>query len=226
YRKDGTQYHQESQIVPIRNPSGIITHFLGIQRDISARKQAEIALRESNEKFQQLAENITDVFWIRSPDMREVQYISPAFERIWGRSRESLYANPQLWAEAILPADRERVRAAFATLTGAAPSISIEYRIAQPAGEVRWVHARGFQVRGADDKVIRLTGIVTDITARKQAEQALRESEGHFRFLNDVAEATRTLADPEKIMAMMARMLGQQLHASRCAYADVEKDSK
>ena len=173
-----------------------------------------------------MAENITDVFWIRSPDMREVQYLSPAFERIWGRSRESLYANPHLWAEAILPEDRDRVRAAYATLMGAAPNISVEYRIAQPEGEVRWVHTRGFQVRDAEDKVIRLMGIVTDITARKQAEQALRESEGHFRFLNDVAEATRMLADPEKIMAMMARMLGRQLHASRCAYADVEKDSK
>ena len=173
YRKDGTEFQMERQVVPIRNSSGTITHFLGIQRDITARKQAETALRESNEKFRQLAENITDVFWIRSPDMRELQYISPAFERIWGRSRESLHANPQQWADAILPEDRERVRAAFATLTGAAPSISIEYRIAQPAGEVRWVHARGFQVRDAEDKVIRLMGIVTDITERKRADADL-----------------------------------------------------
>ncbi|HXE48411.1 MAG TPA: PAS domain S-box protein, partial [Ramlibacter sp.] len=226
YRKDGTELQMERQVVPIRNSSGTITHFLGIQRDVTARKQAESALRESNEKFRQLAENITDLFWIRSPDMRELQYISPAFERIWGRPRESLYANPQLWAEAILPEDRERVRTAFATLMGAAPSISIEYRIAQPAGEVRWVHARGFQVRDAEDTLIRLMGVVTDITERKRTEHALRESEEHFRFLHDVAEATDALADPHEIMTVTARMLGEHLHASHCAYADVDKDGR
>jgi PAS domain S-box-containing protein len=170
YRKDGTEFQMERQVVPIRNSSGTITHFLGIQRDITARKEAEIALRESDEKFHQLAENITDAFWIRSPDMREVHYVSPAFERIWGRSTEGMYANPQQWSDAILPEDRDRVLAAFATLRGAAPSISIEYRIARPDGEVRWVHARGFQVRDAGDKLIRLTGIVTDTTERKRAE--------------------------------------------------------
>jgi PAS domain S-box-containing protein len=226
YRKDGTEFQMERQVVPLRNSSGTVTHFLGIQRDITARKQAETALRESNEKFHQLAENITDVFWIRTPDMREVQYLSPAFERIWGRSRESLYANPQQWAEAILPADRESVRAAYATLMGAAPTISVEYRIAQPDGQVRWVHARGFQVRDAQDKLIRLMGIVTDITERKQAEHDLRDSEERFRFLHDVADATHTLADPQRIIAMTVRMLGQQLRVSRCTYSDVDKDGE
>ncbi|MEI9960896.1 MAG: PAS domain-containing protein [Limisphaerales bacterium] len=80
-----------------------------IQHDIAERKRTENALRESNDKFHQLADNITDVFWIRSPDMREVQYVSKAFERIWGRSVESLYANPHQWTDFILPEDRERV---------------------------------------------------------------------------------------------------------------------
>ena len=106
-------------------------------------------MRESNEKFQLLADNITDAFWIRSPDMREVHYVSPAFERIWGRSVESLYANPHQWADFILPEDRERVLAAFAALTGDAPSLDIEYRIVRPDGEIRWVRVRGFQVRDA-----------------------------------------------------------------------------
>jgi PAS domain S-box-containing protein len=151
-----------------------------LQAENTERKRAEETLRESEEKFGQLADNITDAFWIRSADMRVVHYVSPAYERTWGRSTESLYANPHQWADAILPEDRERVLAIFATLTGAAPNISIEYRIARADGEVRWVHARGFQVRDAAGELIRLTGIVTDITERKRAEEALRESEERF----------------------------------------------
>jgi PAS domain S-box-containing protein len=226
YRKDGTEFQMERQVVPLRDSSGTVTHFLAIQRDITTRKQTEMALRESNEKFHQMAENITDVFWVRSPDMRELHYLSPAFERVWGRTRESLYANPRQWTEAVLAEDRERVLAAFATLMADAPNISVEYRILRPDGEIRWVHVRGFQVRDAAGKLIRLTGIVTDITARKQNEQALRASREHFRLLNDLTEATRTLADPEQIMAEMARMLGQHLRASRCAYAGVEQDGE
>jgi len=145
-------------------------------RDITGRKRAENVLRASDEKFHQLADNITDAFWIRSPDMRELHYISPAFERIWGRSAESLYANPQQWIDFALPEDRERVRGVFATLTGDAPSMDIEYRIVRPDGEVRWIHTRGFQVRDAAGELISLTGIITDITERKQTAEALRES--------------------------------------------------
>jgi len=226
HRKDGTAFHMERQVVPIRDSGGTVTHFLAIQRDITARKQAEMALRESNDKFRQLAENIADVFWIRSPDMKKLQYLSPAFEKVWGRPRESLYANPDRWAEAIVPGDRERVQAEFVRLTQDAPSISAEYRMARPDGEIRWVHVRGFQVRDAGGQLIRLTGIASDITERKQTEQALRESEEHFRFLNDLSEATRMLADPAQIMAATARLLGRHLNASRCAYADVESDNE
>jgi PAS domain S-box-containing protein len=227
YRKDGSEFLLERQVVPIRNSNGVVTNFLGIQRDITASRQAETALRESDEKFRQLAENINDVFWIRSADMRELHYISPAFERIWGRSAESQYATATQWSDAIVPADRERAREATAKLRdGDTPTLSIEYRIARPDGEIRWLHVRGFQVRGADGKVIRLAGIATDITERKQTEQVLRESEEHFRFLNELARATRPLDDPERIMAVMARKLGEQLGASRCAYADVAVDGE
>jgi len=146
-------------------------------RDVTERKLAENALRESNEKFLQLADNITDAFWIRSPDMTEVQYVSPAFERIWGRSVASLYANPHEWSDFILPQDRERVLSAFAALTGEARSLDIEYRIVRPDGQNRWVRVRGFQVRDATDKLIRHTGIVTDITDRRRLEIQLFQSQ-------------------------------------------------
>ena len=161
---------------PLRDETGEVVFLVPSASVITERKQMENALRESNEKFHQLADNITDAFWIRSPDMREVHYISPAFERIWGRSAESLYASPQGWSDFIVPEDRERVVAAFAALTGDAPSLDIEYRIVRPDGEIRWVRARGFQVRDAAGQLIRLTGIVTDITERQRAAEALRTS--------------------------------------------------
>ena len=159
---------------PVRDESGKIVFLVPSGNVITERKLAETAMRESNEKFHQLAENISDAFWIRSPDMREVQYVSPAFEKIWGRSVASLIANPHQWVDFILAEDRERVQLAFNALTHGASGLDIEYRIKRPDGAVRWVRVRGFLVRNAADQVIRHIGIVSDITDRKQAETELR----------------------------------------------------
>jgi diguanylate cyclase (GGDEF)-like protein/PAS domain S-box-containing protein len=168
---------------PVRDKMGEVVFLVPSATVITERKRTENALRESNEKFQVLADNITDAFWIRSPDMREIQYISPAFERIWGRSIASLYAKPQEWADAIVPEDRERVRAVFTALTGETRSVDIEYRIARPDGAIRWVRVRGFQVRDSSDKLIQLSGIVTDVTEPHHAAEALRTSLQEFRTL-------------------------------------------
>jgi PAS domain S-box-containing protein len=150
YELEKRYVHQRGHFVTVwlsvslvRDGQGQPRYFISQIQDITQRKRVESALRESDEKFHQLADHITDAFWIRSPDLREVHYLSPAFERIWGRPRESLYANPQAWEDFILPEDRERVVAAFAALTEAAPSLDIEYRIVRPDGGIRWVRVRG-----------------------------------------------------------------------------------
>jgi PAS domain S-box-containing protein len=142
-------------------------------------------LVESEEKFRLLAENITDVFWITSIDLQEIYYVSPGYERIWGRSTEELYANPRQWSECIVPDDRERVLSVFAALMENEPTASVEYRIARPDGAIRWVQARGFQVRDATGRLVRLTGIVADITERKQMEIATRHVASLVQFSDD-----------------------------------------
>ncbi len=153
------------------------------------RKRAEETSRESEEKFRQLADNITDVFWVTSPDLKAIHYISPGYELVWGRSTESLYSHPHQWLEAILPEERERVFGVFAGLMGSEAEASVEYQIARPDGIVRWVHDRGFQVRDAAGNLVRLAGIATDITERKQTEEALQRQKTELRVLFDLMPA-------------------------------------
>jgi PAS domain S-box-containing protein len=149
-----------------------------------ASESTEKALRESDEKFHQLADNITDVFWIRSPDMREVHYVSPAFEKIWGVPVGTQFDNPQQWIDFIVPEDRERVERAFLALTRDEPTIDVEYRIRRLDGEVRWIRSRGFQVRDADNQLIRLIGIVTDIHDLKLAQLEILRTNRALKMLS------------------------------------------
>ncbi len=172
---DGLVTWASSTKVPLRNPAGEIVGLIGVSRDITERREVLVALRESNEKFSQLADNITDAFWIRSPDMKHIYYVSPAFEKIWGRSVASLLAHPHQWIDFVLGEDRARVQGAFDALTDGSATLEIEYRIVRPSGEIRWVLVRGFQVRNSTDQPLRHIGIVTDITERKKVEADLQE---------------------------------------------------
>jgi PAS domain S-box-containing protein len=162
----------------------------------TASESTENALRESDEKFHQLADNITDVFWIRSPDMHEVHYVSPAFEKIWGVPVDTQFDNPQQWTDFILPEDRERVQSGFLALTRDAATIDVEYRIRRPDGEVRWIRSRGFQVRDADNKLIRLIGIVTDIHDLKLAQLEILRTNRALKMLSNCS-AARVRAESE-----------------------------
>lgn len=147
---------------------------LGIATDITANKEAEEALRQSELRFRQLAENINEVFWITDPTMGEALYVSPAYERVWQRTCASLYENSESWLDAIHPEDRERVKKAVKDKPPAGEYNEI-YRIVLPDGMIRWVHDRGYPVRNEHGEVYRMVGTSEDITERRLAEDKLRE---------------------------------------------------
>jgi two-component system, cell cycle sensor histidine kinase and response regulator CckA len=141
------------------------------------RLQAEEALRESEQRFRQLAENITEsVFWMSDPNAMQMLYVSPAYERIWGLSCESLYSNAQDWIEAIHPDDRERIQSNFFTqsLLG---NYDEEYRILRPDGSLRWIRDRSFPIQDRGGVPYRAVGFAEDITNRKSTEAMLRRTE-------------------------------------------------
>jgi len=147
---------------------------LAVVRDITERKQAEEVLRESEERFRQLAENIENVFWLTDPASSQVLYVSPAYEKITGRSCAALYDSPRGWLEAVHPEDRKRVEEALKTKAGHG-SFSEVYRIIRTDGEVRWIREQAFPVRDKDGRVYRVAGWARDITDYRELEGQLRQ---------------------------------------------------
>lgn len=131
------------------------------------RTEAEAALRASQEQFDLLAETIDEVFWISNADRSAFRYVSPGFEKIWGKTCAELYADAGTWLESLYEDDREALRAAC---FGEAKHYEVEYRIVRPDGMVRWVYDRGFPVKDACGQFSRMVGVAHDVTARKQLE--------------------------------------------------------
>ncbi|MBF0474296.1 MAG: PAS domain S-box protein [Deltaproteobacteria bacterium] len=146
-----------------------------IIHDITERKRAEYALIESEEKFRQLSENIQDVFWLGAIDWTAVYYVSPAYEKIWGRPCASLYEQPFSWLDGVVEEDRQEVVTYFESIRNGTDSTGKfpDARIRSTDGKIRWVSARYFPVRNQAGAGYRISGIVEDITERKKAETEL-----------------------------------------------------
>ncbi|HEV2426139.1 MAG TPA: PAS domain S-box protein [Terriglobia bacterium] len=171
-RKDGTTYLEEMTIAPVRDSSGALTNFVAIKRDVTERREAQEALRTSEEKFRQLAENTHEVFFVGTPEPLRVTYVSPAYEEIWGRPSQELYDRPVSWIESIHPEDRGRAAAVFEESRQCAAT-DTEYRILRPDGSVRWIRNRTFPLCDGDGCFYRVVGTAEDVTERKLAAEAI-----------------------------------------------------
>jgi two-component system cell cycle sensor histidine kinase/response regulator CckA len=150
--------------------AAVIQRALRESQQIADRNQAEEALRASEERFRQIAENLEEVLWLTDPSKASMLYISPAYERIWGRSCQSLYDEPRSWLDAIVSEDRERVLESAHT-EQVLGKYKEEYRIVRPNGEIRWISDRAFPIFDAAGRPYRVAGVATDITERKQLER-------------------------------------------------------
>jgi PAS domain S-box-containing protein len=141
-----------------------------ILRDITQRRRAQHSLLESEERFQQMARNIHEIFWMIDANTKQAVYVNQAYEAITGRSCESLREDPSSYEELIHPEDRVHVLARLdeATRSG---QFNERFRILSSQGEVRWIWVRGFPVRDAVGTIRRLVGTALEITAQKEAEE-------------------------------------------------------
>ena len=155
-------------VTPILGKDGVPEKLLVVSRDITEYKRTESALRESEERFRQLAENIREVFWISTLGGENI-YVSPSYEEIWGKRPESLSHNPHNWMKAIYPEDLPAVREGRKKMACGEHS-DVEYRIVRPDGTLRWIRDRSYPMKRGDGTQL-VCGVADDITDQKQAEQ-------------------------------------------------------
>jgi len=183
--------------------------------DITERKIFENALRESEAKFRQLAENIDQVFFVLS-EGGEVLYISPAYEKIWGRSCASMYENSRSWLLSVHPDDIPTLVAAFDIHIENQKPFDETFRIVRNDEEIRWIQVRSFPLFNATQRVIRFTGTAEDITERKLAEETLRQQLEQSLLLKRITDEIRSSLETEKIFQIAVEQVGEVFQANRC----------
>ena len=211
--KDGSIYWVDTTIVPFLDERGKPYQYVAIRYDITARKAAEGALRESQDRLQAILDNTTAVIYVKDADGRYV-LANRRFEELFhttegqvlGKTDHDLFAKES--ADVYRTNDLEVLRAE-------AP-LEIEEEVPQDDGTHTYFSVK-FPLRGPDGSPYATCGISTDITQRKEAEE-------RTRFLAVLDRALQPITAPDEVTATAARMLGEHLGADRCAYAEVEAD--
>jgi diguanylate cyclase (GGDEF)-like protein/PAS domain S-box-containing protein len=195
-----SEYWMQGYMYPIKDEADEIIEVVLIHEDVSEQVRAKEELLLSEERFRELAENIREVFWLFDWQEQRVLYVSPAYETVWGRPTEDLYANYAVWGNSIHPEDREFADESFMQIAQTGGGNEREYRIVHLDGSVRWVSDRGFAIKGEDGRVLRIAGIAEDITEHKQSEAALRESEEKFRILAEQSPNLIFILQGERVL--------------------------
>jgi PAS domain S-box-containing protein len=173
-RQDGGIRWIHDRAFPLKDLNGVIYRVVGVAQDITTRK-------ESDERFQQVTDTIDEVFWMTDPHKNSMLFISSAYERIWGRSCQSVLDDPMSFIEAIHPLDRDAVIAAFPRQVEG--TYDIEYRIVHTDGSLRWIHDKAFPLRDLSGEVYRVVGVAQDITENKNLMRDLQFEKGRSEHL-------------------------------------------
>ena len=169
------------------------------------RARAEAALFNSEARFRELAENVEDVFYNIDACSGRLRYISPGYEKVWGRSCESLYAAPSSYADAVVPEDRHLLKLA-GDLNEAGQTANVEYRILSIDDQTRWIRDRSYPVFNAAGALERVVGTARDITQSKLAELALAATLRALHMLSRSSIAINRIHDEAGLLAEVCRV--------------------
>ncbi len=179
--KDGRIKYVHARSETVFDDSGKPVRSVGTAQDVTEQEIFGRKLAESERNFRLVTETIQDIFWLSSPNVDKMIYISPAYEKIWGRTTQSLYDAPESFLDVLHPDDLENFKNVVMCSHYKGEGYSAEYRIVKTDGSIRWIFERGFPVLDEHGSLVNMCGISSDITERKYFEEALKKSEERFR---------------------------------------------
>ncbi len=170
--------------------------------------------------FNQLTDNLNEMFWLR--DRHKLIYISPAYEKIFGRTCRSLYDDQDSFLDMVHPEDRERVRQIHSNIKSQSEPVEYEYRIVKDNGDTRWILGKIHPVHDKRGRVFRFAGVAEDITNRKLAEREIEKRNSDLVKLNDELQAALSgLESANRELERALRQTGE--YASRAEEANIAK---
>jgi len=219
-RKDGEVIWVRVTATLVRPEEGAPQYSVGIVEDITARRQDQELLRQSEEKFRLIAQSIKDVIWMGTPGIGKVLYVNPAYEKLWGRSRDSLYENPLSFRDAVHPHDLPLLQ--DAPRQHAEGKWQFNYRIVRPDGSVRWIEDSGSPIYDENGAIHSMVGVARDITARKLLEEHHRRRKEELE--KEVGLRTAELARSISQLRCMALQIDEAENRERRRLADILHD--
>jgi diguanylate cyclase (GGDEF)-like protein/PAS domain S-box-containing protein len=170
-------------------------HAGALEAEAAEHRNTAEALRDSEQRFRQIATHIDAAFFLCEPDCSCIHYVSPAYETLWDRTCAGLYARPLSWLEPVHADDRERVRETFLRRSGAGLAIEIEFRVLRSDGSPRWILLRGFPIRNGSSKPYRTAAVAVDVSGARRAQDELQASNRRFTELLDNVELVSVMYD-------------------------------
>ncbi|HEY9871858.1 MAG TPA: PAS domain-containing protein, partial [Candidatus Obscuribacterales bacterium] len=223
YRKNGTPFWNELKISPVRDASGMVTNFIGVQTDITSRVQSEAALKESETRLR-LALNAANMgVWDWDISTGKVTW-SAEVESIFGLSPGSFAGTYEAYIKCIHAEDCYRVTQELTRVVEVGGDFKIEHRIRRPDGTIRWVASRGAILGGETGVGVRMTGAFMDISDRKQAETALQQQLQIERLVGGIAQRIRQSLNLEEVLNTAVTEVRQFLQTDRVLLYRFEPD--